>query len=56
MRINRAKHKALDAIKERVKVLMENEETKSVIVDKSASVGNVTARKTRIRIVSIMIT
>ena len=43
MRINREEHKTLDAIKERVRVRVFNkakEETKPVILDKSASVGN----------------
>ena len=55
LRINHGEHKALDAIRERVRVLKAKEETKLVIVDKNASVGNMMARKARIRIVSIVV-
>ena len=55
MRINREKHKTLDATREKVRVFKANEETKSIIVDKNASIGNATVKKAKTRIVSIMV-
>ena len=53
MKLNPEKHKALDVKRERVKVFnKENEETKPVIVNKSTSVENVTART---RIASVVV-
>ena len=56
MRISHEEHKALDTIKERVRVLNKaNEEIKPVIVDKSASVENMATRRARTKIVLIVV-
>ena len=55
MRINLKEHKALDEIREKVRVFKAKEETKPVIVDKSASVENALVRKARTRIASIVV-
>ena len=55
MRTNCEEHKAQDTTREMVRILKAKKETKPVIVDKSANVGNALVRKARRRIILIVV-